>query len=265
MLKNPPKTVLTARVEPELKVQLIEEADLAEMTLSNYTEHCLRNFNNILHNAQVCAEVNQILQSKIDKATSEHQELYSENQKLLGLNTQFSADNKAFLQQIRLQKEHIEFLTNQVQDLESVIEQREDDIHNLNYSLNATNQLNKNSALQIHSLDKEVVLQKNQISQHRADNNALSNRYEQSREAREKLRLILANRLPITFRGEEIVKIEQCLNDIKKHHEDCTDNELLIWALATAARNEQHTFNMFNLKDYKKRNPDFFTSKQFQI
>ena len=82
---------------------------------------------------------------------------------------------------------------------------------------------------------------------------------------RDNLRLVLKSRLEIDFTPEEIEKVTEMLEDLKTDHKDYSHSDLLLWALATSARNEKHRFNMFNLKDYKRNNPDFFTSKHVQI
>ena len=86
MLKNPPKTVLTSRVEPELKEQLGAEAAQCDMTLSNYTEYCLRHFNSVLYDHQVSEEQNNILKRRLDILELENQERLTENQRLSELN-----------------------------------------------------------------------------------------------------------------------------------------------------------------------------------
>ena len=114
-------------------------------------------------------------------------------------------------------------------------------------------------------MNEEVTSLKNQLSQLKAEKRALSKDYEQSCEARDKLQAILTHRLPITLSAEEIEKVTTSLKDLHNHHKDYSYSDLLTWALATSARNEKYMFEMYNLNDYKKRNPDFLTSKQFQI
>ena len=103
MLKNPPKTVLTSRVEPELKEQLGAEAAQCDMTLSNYTEYCLRHFNSVLYDHQVSEEQNDILTKRLNI-------LELANQRLTELNEERASENQDLSEQLRIYKKRVEAL-----------------------------------------------------------------------------------------------------------------------------------------------------------
>jgi hypothetical protein len=61
-----------------------------------------------------------------------------------------------------------------------------------------------------------------------------------------------------------IVPTQESLKTLQAYHPNLSADQVLILALATAATNEGNTFVMYNLSDYKKRNPNFLTYKSTQ-
>ena len=223
MLKNPPKLVLTARVEPEIKEQLSAEAAQCDMNLSSYTEYCLKNFNSVLHECQISEERNEVLQKSINTLTSE-------------------CNDKEF----------------KIEQLIELSKKQAEKIHSLRQLLSEC----EKNALESDAESKvQITSLENQIYQVRIEKADLSKSLAETIKMCDTFETHLKSRLPITLSSATIEHTTKLLEDLQQHHPDYSHAELLVWALATAARNEKHTYTMYNLKDFKKRNPDFFTSK----
>jgi hypothetical protein len=131
MLKNFPKTVLTARVEPALKEQLTAEAAQHDMTLSNYTEHVLRYFNTVLYDLQVSDEKNHSLQNQVNRLASDNNELCLDNEKWSALNVQLTSDKLTLSEGLQRYRGRIESLASQVNDLSSLNTEQDAQINDL--------------------------------------------------------------------------------------------------------------------------------------
>jgi hypothetical protein len=68
----------------------------------------------------------------------------------------------------------------------------------------------------------------------------------------------------MALKPNELEKVKAELVELKNQHDDCTYSELLVLSLATTAANEKNKFFMYNLNEFKKRNPYFLTSKLLQ-
>lgn len=264
MVSNVPKTVLTARVEVELKEQLKEEAAHYNMTLSNYTEHCLRHYNSVLNEAQVCDEKNQIMETRVNDLVSENGAMDYENQKNRDLNEQLVADNQLLSQQFMFHHSRAESLANQVSHLESLNKNQNVEIEDLMKTVQDVRQLNEEANDTIHLLNKELQSLKTQVKQQKENNDFLNTENNEVSKERDKLQRILQRRLPLNMLPEDIQNVKESLAELKNRHEDYDYSKLLSWSLATIVVNEDSTFVLYNLDDFKKRNPDFFTSKQLQ-
>ena len=210
-------------------------------------------------------EQNEILKKRVSALELENQERFTENQRLSDLNEEHASANQGLVDALRIYKNRVESLTALAIDWESEHKNQAAEISDLKQSIEIFTDLYDVAGTENNHLNEEVTSLKNQLSQLKAEKRALSKDYEQSCEARDKLQAILTHRLPITLSAEEIEKVTTSLKNLHNHHKDYSYGDLLTWALATSARNEKYMFEMYNLNDYKKRNPDFLTSKQFQI
>ncbi|MBL7816111.1 MAG: hypothetical protein JNL70_13925 [Saprospiraceae bacterium] len=272
MEKKLPKTVLTARIESELKEQLSVEAAQYEMNLSNYTEYCLRQFNAVLQERQLGEERNynlqeQIynLQEQIGGLISEVQGNRDENLRLLENTNALIEENERLQQQLLWYKKQVELLNTQANEWALEHKQLTNEILGLEEGVEQVGKLYEEEYKKSLHLNEENMRLKNELNNLKAKKKALSNDHDQCCKERDALKNKLQNRLPIVMNRDQIGKVKEILNDLKTHHSYSSEPELLVWALATAARNEKRTFIMYNLNDFKKYNPDFFTSNQFQI
>ena len=186
------------------------------------------------------------------------------NQRLTELNEERASENQDLSEQLRIYKKRVEALRDHISDCETEQESQSYQIRELQKSVEIHATLIEVANSENDRLNEEVKEQANQISEIERDKSALSKSHEQFREIHKKLNTTLKSRVPIAFSPEEIEKINVLLQDLKSHHENDSYGDLLTLALATAARNEKNTLMRYNLNDYKKKNPDFLTSKQFQ-
>lgn len=265
VIKNPPKLVLTARIESELKEQLVEEASQNEMNLSNYAEHCLKHFSANEKALQSSEQDNEMLQRRLNDAVSENRASQSENQRLREYNQDCQRANQKLSEQLMQSAQDIEALKSEVSQWEEAYQKQINIINRLENAVESANKMNKAIRLEIDHLNEEIKSLKNELSQRKDENMKLATDYAKLCQTQNELQTDLDSRLPIALEDEEIEKIMHNLADLQRHHEGYHYGELLVWALATSARNEKHTFSMYNLNDFKKRNPDFFTSKHVQL
>ena len=264
MQKKMPKTVLTARVEEDIKDRLSNEAAQCGMTLSNYTEHCLRYYNSIFRDFQVSNENNHVLQRKVNALASENMEMLSENQNISKQNEQLLSQKEALFQALKFERERAESLANRVRDLESQNQEQVTQIQDLEGTVEFFTELQEASDSRIDLLDNQILSLKNQVRQLEEEKDLWFNNYEKSCDTRDRLRTALSSRLPFALRPEEIEKAKASLAELKERHKHCTEGELLALSLATVAANEQSSFFMYNLNEFKKKNPYFLTSKLLQ-
>lgn len=264
MKKNIPKTVLTARVEEAFKKQFSEEAAQCDMTLSSYTEYCLRNYNSVLHDLQISNENNDSLRNKVNSLVSENWELNSENEKTSAHNEQLGAAKQTVLTALKFERERAEFLSNQVNTLESQNQEQAIQIQDLGETIEIFAEHQEDANTQIVRLKAEKLLLINQVRQLKEEKDALYKTYEKSCDARDRLRTVLNSRLPIALLPEEIEKVKASLAELKERHKECTEGELLALSLATVVTNEHSMFFMYDLNEFKNKNPHFLISKQLQ-
>jgi chromosome segregation ATPase len=124
--------------------------------------------------------------------------------------------------------------------------------------------LDRDANLEIERLELEAQMQATQIQKLRKENESLVNRIEQSNDENMKLRQELVKRLPLVLNTNELEKATAKLAELKGQHDDCTNAELLVLSLATAVSNEKNKFFMYNLKEFKNRNPYFLKSITIQ-
>ena len=264
MQKKMPKTVLTSRVEENIKNRLSYEAAQWDMTLSNYTEHCLKYYNSVLHDFQVSNEDNHILRNRLNALTSENTEMRTENQSISEQNEQLRSQNQVLLQALKLERERTESLENRINHLESQNQEQATQIQDWEESVEFFAELQKATDSQVTLLNNQTLSLNNQVQQLEKERDLWVNNCEKARDTRDRLRTLLNSRLPFSLNPEEIEKVEVSLAELKGRYKDYTEGELLALSLATTAANEKSSFFMYTLDEFEKKNPYFLTSKQLQ-
>jgi chromosome segregation ATPase len=261
MTSDNAKIVLTARVDSDLKERLSQDAANMGLSLSNFTEYCLSQFPIVVQQTENLTGNNHQLCQRLEGLTERVEWQQNEIQERDNQLTRLKTEQRQLSQSLEAseKREALAVQNAQTQSAENdALNQR---IYELEQQLQAQIQQNKTVQQAIKSLENRVSNTTTQLEEATRKNCEVTQQLSAVQQQNQNLHHSLGQRLPIVMKEQYQQKVLLALESLKSIHSEYTDDELLALTVATMEKTETSIFTSYTLKDYKKRNPDFFTLK----